>query len=114
MFGKTPDGAYCPLVKGPCVQAKCAWWTHLYGKDPQSEKVIDKFGCAIVFLPVLLVEIAQMERQTGAAVESARNEQVKMGQAVVHAALAQATAAIMNGPLAGPAKALEADATDRG
>jgi hypothetical protein len=38
--------------------------------------------CAIKWIPVLLIENAQMERQTGAAVESFRNESVKTSRAI--------------------------------
>lgn len=34
-------------------------------------------GCAITWLPMLLIENSQQQRQTGAAVESFRNEMVK-------------------------------------
>lgn len=67
----------CPLNNfEPCRQFDCAWFTQLRGKDPQSEQEIDEWGCAVAWLPVLLVENAQMQRQTGAAVESFRNEMV--------------------------------------
>lgn len=65
----------CPLHKfKPCKQYDCAWYTQVRGKDPQSEKEIDEYGCAIAWLPILLIENAQQSRQTGAAVESFRNE----------------------------------------
>lgn len=68
----------CPLHNfGPCKQLDCAWFTQLRGKHPQSEEEIDDWGCAIAWMPVLLVENAQMQRQTGAAVESFRNEMVR-------------------------------------
>lgn len=47
------------------------------GKNPQSEEIIEEWGCAMAWLPVLLIENSQMQRQTGAAVESFRNEMVK-------------------------------------
>jgi hypothetical protein len=51
------------------VEAKCKFWTHLLGKNPQSDAVVDRFGCAIEFLPILLVENAQMIRQTAASTD---------------------------------------------
>lgn len=51
------------------MEAKCKFWTHLLGKNPQSEAVVDRFGCAIEFLPILLVENAQMIRQTAASTD---------------------------------------------
>lgn len=72
------NGAICPLHKADMstVCHKCPWWTRVRGKDPQSPEIIDDWRCAIALLPVLLIENAQMQRQTGAAVESFRNEMV--------------------------------------
>ena len=38
---------------------------------------MDHWGCAVVWLPILTIENSQQQRQTGAAVESFRNEMVK-------------------------------------
>lgn len=72
------EGAICPLhkVDMSTVCHKCPWWTRVHGKDPQSQEIIDDWRCAIALLPILLIENAQMQRQTGAAVESFRNEMV--------------------------------------
>jgi hypothetical protein len=64
----------------------CEWWTHVRGKHPQSEEILDQWGCAIAWLPMLMIENSQMQRQTGAAVESFRNEMVAANQ---HIALEQ-------------------------
>jgi hypothetical protein len=72
-------GTFCPLIKKACVEHSCKFYVHLIGNDPQTGKGIDKFDCSISFLPVLLIENAQQSRQVGAAVESFRNETVRMG-----------------------------------
>lgn len=59
---------------------KCPLWVHLVGKNPQSEEHIDHWNCALAWTPMLLVENSQMQRQTGAAVDSFRNEMVKANQ----------------------------------
>lgn len=46
----------------------------MLGKNPQGDGVIDKFGCAIEFLPILLVENAQMIRQTAASTDKVANQ----------------------------------------
>lgn len=76
----------CPLwrKKMKLVCHNCEWWVHLRGKHPQSEEVVDQWGCAIAWMPVLTVENSQMQRQTGAAVESFRNE-VTIRREQVHA-----------------------------
>lgn len=53
---------------------KCLWHTHLRGQNPQTGQEIDNHGCAIAFLPILMIENSQQQRQTSAAVESFRNE----------------------------------------
>jgi hypothetical protein len=84
-------GKNCPLYKLDMSKVchKCAWWTKLRGKNPQSNEEVDEWGCAIAWLPMLMIEGAQMSRQTGAAVESFRNEVVKRSDAnAMNAAIA--------------------------
>jgi hypothetical protein len=71
-------GKICPLhrVDMSRVCHKCPLWVQLRGKNPQGGD-IDHWGCSLAWLPVLLVENAQQSRQTGAAVESFRNEMVQ-------------------------------------
>jgi hypothetical protein len=71
----------CPLNNfEPCKQLDCAWFVKLSGKDPNTGKEIDDFGCAMAWLPVMLVENAMQSRQTGAAVEGFRNEMVRQNE----------------------------------
>tara|TARA_R100000541_G_scaffold8347_2_gene15928 strand:+ start:541 stop:846 length:306 start_codon:yes stop_codon:yes gene_type:complete len=68
----------CPLHNfKKCKQFKCAWFVQMKGTNPNDGKEIDEYACAIAWLPLLLVENATQARQTGAAVESFRNEMVK-------------------------------------
>lgn len=52
---------------------KCRFWTHLYGKDPQTEQTIDQFDCSEAWLPVTTVENSQMTRQAAASIDKMRN-----------------------------------------
>jgi len=70
-------GDYCPLIKKNCIGEKCSWWMHVRGMDPQTGADVDHWGCAVTWLPMLTIENSQQQRQTGAAVESFRNEVVK-------------------------------------
>lgn len=82
-------GNYCPLVKEDCLQLKCAWFTQVRGKNPNTGKDVDEWACAIAWMPMLMIENSQQQRQTGAAVESFRNEMVRsneVGQKVLLAA----------------------------
>lgn len=68
----------CPLNNfEPCKKLDCAWFIQIRGKDPQSGKDVDDWGCAVAWMPMMLIENSQQQRQTGAAVESFRNEMVK-------------------------------------
>jgi hypothetical protein len=82
--------ANCPLDGfNPCRQLECAWFIKIKGKDPQSEKEIEEWGCSIAWMPMLMIENSQQQRGTQAAVESFRNEMVKaneVGQRVLLAA----------------------------
>lgn len=70
-------GHYCPLIKKDCIEHKCAWWMQVRGMHPQTGEDIDHWGCAVTWMPMLTIENSQQQRQTGAAVESFRNEVVK-------------------------------------
>ena len=73
----------CPLSGfAPCKQLECAWFTKLAGTNPNTGQLVDEWGCAVAWLPILLVENSQQQRQTGAAVESFRNEIVATNTAV--------------------------------
>lgn len=72
----------CPLGS-KCEEAKdgkiyrCAWYTRLQGKNPQSEEIIDQWGCAISWLPIMQAEVAQTNRGQTEAICSMRDENIK-------------------------------------
>ena len=71
----------CPLDNfNPCRQLDCAWFMKMRGMDPNTGKDIDEWGCAVAWMPVLMIENSQQQRSTGAAVESFRNEMVKANE----------------------------------
>ena len=41
---------------------------------------VEDWGCAMAWMPIMMIENSQMQRQTGAAVESFRNEMVKSNE----------------------------------
>ena len=55
----------------------CRFWVYVHGKNPQDGTDVKQGDCAFCWTPMLLIENSQMQRQTGAAVESFRNEMVK-------------------------------------
>jgi len=83
-------GDFCPLLNTECVKLKCSWFTQVRGTNPNTGKEVDEWACAVAWLPMLLIENSQQQRQTGAAVESFRNEMVKsneVGQQVLLATM---------------------------
>lgn len=85
--------ANCPLDGfKPCRQLACAWFMKVRGTNPNTGEEIDDYGCSMAWLPVLMIENSQQQRQTGAAVESFRNEMVKandVSQQVLRATIQQ-------------------------
>lgn len=86
-------GTKCPLYKLDVSKVchKCEWFTKIKGKHPQSEEIIDRWGCAMTWLPMLLVSTAQEVRQGAAATESFRNEMTKVGKGLYSAISARVT-----------------------
>jgi hypothetical protein len=76
-MAKIKPGNFCPLIKKDCVELKCAWYTQMRGTNPNTGEPVDEWGCAVAWMPFMAVEIAQKSNQTGAAVESFRNEVVR-------------------------------------
>jgi hypothetical protein len=77
------QGTYCPLVQGECKQLECAWFVKIAGKNPNTGQDVEEWNCAVSWLPMLLIENTQQNRQAGAAVESFRNEVSDNGGALL-------------------------------
>jgi len=80
----------CPMMGGEeCVEdgairngelVKCRFWIHVQGKNPQTGETVSNGDCAMAWTPMLLIENSKVNRETGAAVESFRNEMVKANE----------------------------------
>lgn len=68
-----PLGSQCEEIKDGKAY-RCAWYTKISGKDPQSEQLMDEWRCAIAWQPILMVEMAQTNRGQTEALESFRNK----------------------------------------
>ncbi len=78
---KLEPKANCPLDGfKPCRQLDCAWFMKVRGTNPNTGEELDDYGCSMAWLPVLMIENSQRQMQTGAAVESFRNEMVKANE----------------------------------
>lgn len=94
----------CPLNNfEPCKQLDCAWFMKIRGTNPNTGQDIDDWGCSVAWMPILLIENSQMSRQTGAAVESFRNEMVKSNE-VSQQILISAAQAALNQKILGDTK----------
>jgi hypothetical protein len=78
-----PDAAIkCPYTgfKKSCreLALSCPKFVHIAGANPNTGEPVNRYGCSDGFLPMLLIENSQQQRQTGAAIESFRNEMVQL------------------------------------
>jgi hypothetical protein len=90
----------CPLMGGkPCVEdgsivdgelVACRFWVTVHGIHPQTGETVNNSDCAMCWTPVLLIENSKVNRETGAAVESMRNEGVTTGQQITQALMSVA------------------------
>lgn len=74
---KCPATGFARTCREILSECDCPKFVAIRGKDPQTGADVDKFGCVDSFLPLLLIENSQQQRQTGAAIESFRNEVVR-------------------------------------
>lgn len=87
-------GETCPFNQQDVSKVchKCPLYIKLRGHDMNTGEEIDQWGCSFAFIPTLLIENSGMQRQTGAAVESFRNEMVKSNEQMVRTAMVAAVA----------------------
>ena len=74
------------MLKKTCIEGKCAFWIQVIGSHPQTGARLAEHDCTFAWLPYLLIENSQVQRQSGAAMESFRNE-VHHGNQAFHALL---------------------------
>jgi hypothetical protein len=89
-------GTFCPLLKKTCIGLQCAWMTKVAGYDTNTGNNIENWECAVSWLPLLLIENSGQQRQTGAAIESFRNEVVKTNAAATEAFLKSPTTVLVS------------------
>lgn len=78
-----PLGAKCEEVKhedNKPVLYRCPWYVQVRGNDVNTGEEVDHWGCAIAWMPTLMINTANEVRQGAAATESFRNEMVQQGQ----------------------------------
>lgn len=89
----------CPLMGGECIEdgsirdgelVSCRFWVNVQGLHPQTGETISNGDCAFVWTPILMIENSKVNRETGAAVESFRNEMVKANESNTQVLIAAA------------------------
>jgi hypothetical protein len=79
----------CPILNQECIEdgaivngelIACKFWMDVLGTNPQTGADVKEGNCTINWIPMLLIENSKVSRETGAAVESFRNETVKSNQ----------------------------------
>src|ERR1700688_1792004 len=98
---RADPGLDCPLHRQPMetVCHKCPWWLQVRGLNRNTGVEVDSWGCAVGFLPMLLIENASQTRGAAAATEEARNRIVEVLEGVTQslAAIAAEPAKLMAG-----------------
>lgn len=69
--------------RGLVTKGYCDRWMHIQGTNPNTGESVNESKCVDDWMPLLTIENSQQQRQTGAAVESFRNEMVKLNQQTV-------------------------------
>lgn len=67
----------------------CWKWIQIMGNNPNTGQEMNEWRCADGWIPFLMIENSQMQRQTGAAVESFRNEMIEQNVNLLQAAKLQ-------------------------
>lgn len=82
-------GCHCTGFARKCrdlvVSEQCGRWMQIQGNHPNTGEKINRSMCIDDWTPILLMENSQMQRQTGAAVESFRNVAAEAAVALVGA-----------------------------
>jgi len=87
-----PLGSKCEEIRDGKIH-RCAWSIELDGMNPNTDQVIKERGCAMAWMPILMIENSKQQRSTAAAVESFRNEMTAANQASQRVLLATAALA---------------------
>lgn len=75
-----PLGAKCEEIKveaGKPMLYRCPWYVQVRGVDMNTGEETGNWGCAIAWMPMLMINTANESRKGVAATESFRNEMVK-------------------------------------
>lgn len=80
---RCPYTAFARSCRDIVTECECPKFVHVQFTNPQTGVAEDKYGCADAFAPILTIMGVQASNQTGAAIESFRNEVVKANESAV-------------------------------
>jgi len=78
---RCPATGFAKTCREIVADCDCPKFVKISGVNPNDGQPVDKFGCVDSFLPMLLIENSQQQRQTGTAIESFRNEMLQANDA---------------------------------
>jgi hypothetical protein len=73
-----PLGSKCEKMVDEDTKELCSWFIKIQGQDPQTGEFKDEYGCSMIWIPILVLEMARETRSMTAATESFRNEVVNV------------------------------------
>ena len=78
-------GMTCPFLGKDMSKVchLCPLWVQVRGFNPNTGQEVDRWDCSFSLLPMLTIENSQQQRATGNAVESFRNEMVRLNSAAI-------------------------------
>lgn len=75
-----PLGATCESVKDGEIH-RCAWYAHVRGTNKNTGEELDEWACSMNWMPYLLIENSDMQRQTAANITVFREEMMQANEA---------------------------------
>jgi hypothetical protein len=75
---RCPATGFAKSCREILAECDCPKWVAIAGTNPNTGEAVNREGCIDSFLPMLLLENAKVQRETGAALESFRNEVVNV------------------------------------
>ena len=73
---KCPYTGFTKSCRAIVAKHDCPKFIHILGQNPNTGEQIDRHGCADTFVHMLMIENTRAQAQTGAALESFRNNLV--------------------------------------
>ena len=64
----------CPLWQAACKEHECRWYVQVIGHNPNTGEDMNKWDCAMAWLPILAIEHSLLQRHTSSEVHEFRND----------------------------------------